>query len=272
MPSPLSKSDFCYISLFVFFITQVYLTQDQYEDCSAPIQVFLIGTYLAAIVQIIALSYMLDAATLQSACKLCLTFISFIILCPVFFYLTIQGAIWQIDNQTNTPDCEPMASWVFWLWIVALSLVDLVYVIIFATLIYSMKKACEEETRMQRIRNQIGSLEGADLDAYLMALNPDEEQLANELGLSEYQISHLPRKSYAPGIMSFISHQNACPICLADFQQGEEVVQLPRCGHTFDPDCVSDWLRKSPLCPMCRTNVRDNLYTGEYSTSVEDMA
>uniref|UniRef100_A0ACD5VVJ7 Uncharacterized protein n=1 Tax=Avena sativa TaxID=4498 RepID=A0ACD5VVJ7_AVESA len=43
-----------------------------------------------------------------------------------------------------------------------------------------------------------------------------------------------------------------CSICLGEYEEGEEVKALPRCGHRFHPECVDVWLRSRPSCPLCR--------------------
>merc|ERR1740121_1532011 len=42
-----------------------------------------------------------------------------------------------------------------------------------------------------------------------------------------------------------------CSICLGDLVAGEPALRLP-CGHLFHEDCVTDWLKKSNECPVCR--------------------
>ncbi|KAG8054879.1 hypothetical protein GUJ93_ZPchr0001g30416 [Zizania palustris] len=45
-----------------------------------------------------------------------------------------------------------------------------------------------------------------------------------------------------------------CPICLGEFEEGDKVKTLPRCGHVFHPECVDAWLRSRPSCPLCRSS------------------
>lgn len=40
-----------------------------------------------------------------------------------------------------------------------------------------------------------------------------------------------------------------CVICLGEFNQGDEVAQLP-CGHTFHEECVGKWLLRQTRCPL----------------------
>lgn len=43
-----------------------------------------------------------------------------------------------------------------------------------------------------------------------------------------------------------------CPICLAEFMDGEKVRILPECCHSFHADCIDTWLLSNPSCPSCR--------------------
>eukprot|EP00916_Digyalum_oweni_P014767 GHVL01024173.1.p1 GENE.GHVL01024173.1~~GHVL01024173.1.p1 ORF type:complete len:384 (+),score=47.47 GHVL01024173.1:16-1167(+) len=46
---------------------------------------------------------------------------------------------------------------------------------------------------------------------------------------------------------------SACAICRNDFEDGCEVRQLPcNMKHIFHPDCIDEWLCRSPECPVCR--------------------
>lgn len=45
-----------------------------------------------------------------------------------------------------------------------------------------------------------------------------------------------------------------CPICLDDFETGNEVRSLP-CTHTFHVACIDAWLRLNVKCPHCRSSV-----------------
>ncbi|RHZ56838.1 hypothetical protein Glove_396g85 [Diversispora epigaea] len=51
-----------------------------------------------------------------------------------------------------------------------------------------------------------------------------------------------------------IEDQSTCPICLGDFELGEEVRILP-CGHQYHTSCIDTWLLEvSSLCPMCKAD------------------
>ncbi|CAG8476745.1 4577_t:CDS:2 [Cetraspora pellucida] len=70
--------------------------------------------------------------------------------------------------------------------------------------------------------------------------------------------------SFAPEISSPITdNQLTCPICLGEFESGEELRILP-CHHQYHTMCIDPWLLDiSSLCPMCKAD-----YTSWKSSSI----
>jgi hypothetical protein len=59
-----------------------------------------------------------------------------------------------------------------------------------------------------------------------------------------------------PATMAVTSVEKDCVICVDAFQEGEEVVRLPPCGHGFHAQCLQRWLKLARTCPYCRSEVR----------------
>lgn len=71
-------------------------------------------------------------------------------------------------------------------------------------------------------------------------------------GLKKKAIRALPRVSFYPGEAAAAGGLAECPICLAEFVEGDEIRVLPTCGHGFHVDCVDMWLGSHSSCPSCR--------------------
>ncbi|XP_010532426.1 PREDICTED: RING-H2 finger protein ATL65 [Tarenaya hassleriana] len=46
-----------------------------------------------------------------------------------------------------------------------------------------------------------------------------------------------------------------CAVCLLEFEEGDYVRTLPSCTHAFHLDCIDEWLRSHPNCPLCRAAI-----------------
>lgn len=47
-----------------------------------------------------------------------------------------------------------------------------------------------------------------------------------------------------------------CPVCLSEFEDGEAVRVLPKCGHAFHAECIDMWFQTHSNCPICRAPVQ----------------
>lgn len=54
------------------------------------------------------------------------------------------------------------------------------------------------------------------------------------------------------GVIPAAIGRETCPICIVDFEQGDDLRVLP-CNHSFHSGCVDPWLLDlSTACPLCR--------------------
>lgn len=48
-----------------------------------------------------------------------------------------------------------------------------------------------------------------------------------------------------------ISNSEECSICYCTISKNSQIMKL-NCPHHYHVRCISAWLQKNPLCPMCR--------------------
>ncbi|KAJ9148066.1 hypothetical protein P3X46_030161 [Hevea brasiliensis] len=49
-------------------------------------------------------------------------------------------------------------------------------------------------------------------------------------------------------------NDSTCPICLSEYQPKETLRTIPECNHYFHADCIDEWLKMNPTCPLCRNS------------------
>ncbi|KAJ9159707.1 hypothetical protein P3X46_025186 [Hevea brasiliensis] len=49
---------------------------------------------------------------------------------------------------------------------------------------------------------------------------------------------------------------SSCSICLAEYSDSDVLRLLPDCDHLFHVQCVDQWLKLHPTCPICRNSSR----------------
>jgi len=83
----------------------------------------------------------------------------------------------------------------------------------------------------------------------------------------KFDIKELPTTVYRAG--SPLAGMD-CPICLAEFVEGEKVRILPECCHSFHMDCIDTWVVSNASCPSCRHSLLNVM--GEKSSEVAHPA
>lgn len=73
------------------------------------------------------------------------------------------------------------------------------------------------------------------------------------VGLDEAAIDSIAATRYRAG--AGLLGAADCSVCLGEFQDGELVRLLPKCGHAFHVPCIDTWLRAHVNCPLCRSDV-----------------
>ncbi|GJN27440.1 hypothetical protein PR202_gb15467 [Eleusine coracana subsp. coracana] len=81
------------------------------------------------------------------------------------------------------------------------------------------------------------------------------------VGLDEAAIGSIAATRYRAG--AGLLGAADCTVCLGEFQDGELVRLLPKCGHAFHVPCIDTWLRAHVNCPLCRSDVLDPAVTAD---------
>ncbi|XP_057541084.1 putative RING-H2 finger protein ATL69 [Amaranthus tricolor] len=45
-----------------------------------------------------------------------------------------------------------------------------------------------------------------------------------------------------------------CSICLSEYKPKEIIRCMPDCNHCFHVNCIDQWLKMNPTCPLCRNS------------------
>lgn len=89
--------------------------------------------------------------------------------------------------------------------------------------------------------------------------SPSEIPLPDK-GVNKKVLQSIPKLIFTPSLLSPPSTPlpngmrmaTDCPICLAEFEEGDEIRVLPRCMHVFHLHCVDTWFGSHSSCPFCR--------------------
>jgi hypothetical protein len=94
---------------------------------------------------------------------------------------------------------------------------------------------------------------------------PDEEE-DEESVVGNTMVQDVPTENIP--LLTTIS--TTCSICIEEFEDGEMVRLLPRCGHGFHTDCILPWLtERQGCCPFCKTNVLESASKEESGDAVQ---
>ncbi|KAJ0764219.1 putative transcription factor C2H2 family [Helianthus annuus] len=69
-------------------------------------------------------------------------------------------------------------------------------------------------------------------------------------GLSEDGISKCLREKI---YYSMDQSYDTCPICLDEYENGEKIGRIEKCGHEYHVDCIKKWVTMKKVCPICKS-------------------
>ncbi|KAM0888171.1 hypothetical protein ACQ4PT_028521 [Festuca glaucescens] len=124
----------------------------------------------------------------------------------------------------------------------------LVLVVAFVAVCLYLRWAC---TRRRRRHADLEASSSSSAAAASQALPGLDADTINGLHVTLYS----PERSKSGSGEEKQAVEAECSICISALVAGDKVKALPPCGHRFHPDCVDDWLRSHPSCPLCRTTL-----------------
>ncbi|XP_066388608.1 E3 ubiquitin-protein ligase Os03g0188200-like isoform X2 [Miscanthus floridulus] len=84
------------------------------------------------------------------------------------------------------------------------------------------------------------------------------ERRARGAGLDREVVESFPTAVYGDVKARVVAKSGPpleCAVCLAAFEDRDELRVLPACCHVFHPDCIDPWLAGSVTCPLCRADL-----------------
>jgi len=112
-----------------------------------------------------------------------------------------------------------------------------------------MRRALEESAR--QFAASIGLSHQQFMDIQSRDLTPQDYEILLLLDekVQKKTISSNTVKDFSTKIIN--NTGDICTICLCDYEIGETVKILPKCGHFFHPNCIQTWLTSSSVnCPI----------------------
>lgn len=68
--------------------------------------------------------------------------------------------------------------------------------------------------------------------------------MINKIALHRYQTGE-----------GLVQDGSDCSVCLTQFEDGDALRLLPKCGHAFHATCIDRWLTSHSTCPLCRAGI-----------------
>jgi len=261
MEAAASRWDVIIFGIYGYLIYDVASHWSDYDTCHSPIQIFLLLTYCAILVHRVVIG-LKSRHNLPWLLKKCVSITFYWIMNPLFLYITVQGIVWQVENDNYTPGCVPetRVPWMIWWWVVILILVDLLLILISVVKIVSWWRVFMFRRRARMLMSQAHPM--SDLNQILLNISQGNADISlnDQVGLEMADIDKIPKTKFVKSLTDMLQfNQDSCPICFEEYQNDVDVTSLPSCEHIFHSHCIQNWLVKNPLCPICRANVRNNL-------------
>ncbi|KAI7731223.1 hypothetical protein M8C21_021572 [Ambrosia artemisiifolia] len=262
-----------FLSMLAFSIVMVLLSWKRYHLCKFPLHMWIVIDYGAVFVFRIlmfvdsgladkmGLDYGRQQRDAYFIGRLVVLSILYVVLYPFLWAWSITGSIWFTKAHTCLP--EKNQKWGFLVWLMfsygGLWLTRRKVHLERAQLGITVSRISEYRVLVDLIRLPDRVFESAAQEMRVMEHDtiphhPGIYLSENQKQAVEALIHELPLFS----LKAVPTDCSDCPICLEEFDVGDEVRGLP-CAHNFHLPCIDKWLRLNIKCPRCRCAVFPSL-------------
>lgn len=279
-----TRFDGFFLSMLATSVIVVLVNWQRYLQCSHPLHIWIVVDYgtvflfriLMFIDSGLASGMGPEATQMERILRFkgrlfVLSLLTFLFY-PFLWVWTILGSMWFSDTQSCLP--EEGQKWGFLIWLV-FSYCGLVCVACITTGKWLLRRQShlalqpsglnpmsEFQVFLEMIRFPEWTNRSHRANAVMMRTNdlaafPPGFVIGHGHNVQQNQRERVERA--IQGLHKFSlprvsENWTQCPICLDDFETGNEVRTLP-CTHTFHVACIDAWLRLNVKCPHCRSSV-----------------
>lgn len=215
----------------------------EYARCRDPLNVWLVVDF-GALILFRIVQFCVQALYRwrlpRQAC--CLATANLYVVYTFMWLWAATGSVWYARSGSCLHKA-PSSGWWFLAWLVY----TYVYLAAFAALLMSFWRVQQSSLRF----NSIADLQRI-LNEYMQA-----EALGMQVerrGLTTAAIEAIPSRVVTERDVEVSGDEWTCAVCLNAIKGGQTVRVLP-CPHFFHQECIDQWLRVRPNCPMCREPV-----------------
>lgn len=246
--------------LMTYFISDLSSNWSKYDNCKSPSNIFLMGIY--SLILLHRVLYFIKANLFRM--KKVRNITTLLIYCgvyPAFIYWTFQGIKWQIANDQYTPNCVGPNDQLFInRWLGAMVVLDCLIIVVIIAKIVQIYALIQYRRRLQTLLARLAEYEEETLHRILL-MTANDLQGSGGNGLTYEELERIEREKYqSSSIGNVLRLDDTCPVCFEEFNHNQDIMRLPGCRHAFHPNCIQNWLVQKPVCPVCRSNVREKLY------------
>ena len=227
------------------------------EQCINQNMVWIIlSTILLVLVR-----YMTSKITLYLGAFKIIEFTCSVLYIPLLGYWVFKLITWMREIVQYQSLCVPSKHYLLLVFFLAICYIHTVFVIIIV-LLKLMNYL--DGRRIENIHDDIEGIYNNSRSEYLnidrinslilrASLNP------NDVCISDKEFDKIPKQSIHTIDLLENSKIHTCSICCLEFSKTEKIVFFRECKHAYHVDCIKGWLKRKPLCPNCKRNVRNEI-------------